>query len=813
MTNGNLGQILVVDDEVELKRALVETLNAQGYAAVGYSSGTDALAALRERNFDVLLSDMMMPGMDGIALLGAALEIDPHLICIIMTGQGTIQTAVDAMRVGAFDYLLKPFRLQSLMPTLTRALNVRHLRLENLQLRETVAIHELSQTIASTLDPHAVITKLADAALQQSDADEVSVLLPTPEGDELYVAAVRGENRLRLIGERIPMQKSISSWVARELTPLLLEGQVNDQRFTALWPRPDIRSAISVPLQVAGKLIGILNINSVNRARPFTSGQMKALTILANTAAVALESAALYEQVRRTEQNYRSIFENAVEGIFQSTFDGGFITVNPSMARILGYDSPEEVIATITDIKQQLYVDPECRAKANRIQEERGILHAFEFEVYRKDGEKIWLSLNRRTARDGNGSEPHYEGSIEDITGRKRAEEALRLSEEKLRQSQKLEAVGQLAGGVAHDFNNLLTVINGYSDLLMRKLEPNSPIRLTLEEIKHAGERAASLTRQLLAFSRRQVLQPEVLKLNVIVANVDKMLSRLIGEDINLLTVLEPMLGQIKADPGQIEQVLLNLAVNARDAMPQGGKLTIETANVYLDGQYSQSHTDIRPGHYVMLAMSDSGCGMTPETQAHIFEPFYTTKEQGKGTGLGLSTVYGIVKQSGGNLWVYSEVGYGTTFKLYLPCVDELNETDETHAALAEPVRGRETVLLAEDEEQVRRMARTILEMYGYHVLEASNGNEAVSIYKEHGDEIDMLLTDAVMPQMSGRELREVLVSLRPDIKVLYMSGYTDDAIMRHGLLEQEIVFLQKPFTAEALVRKVREVLDAPHAG
>jgi PAS domain S-box-containing protein len=813
MTNGNLGQILVVDDEVELKHVLVETLNAQGYAAVGYSSGTDALAALRERNFDVLLSDMMMPGMDGVTLLGAALEIDPHLICIIMTGQGTIQTAVDAMRVGAFDYLLKPFRLQTLMPTLTRALNVRHLRLENLQLRETVAIHELSQTIASTLDPEAVINQLADAALQQSDADEVSVLLPTPEGDEFYVAAVRGENRLRLMGERVSMQKSISSWVARERMPLLLEGQVDDERFTALWPRPDIRSAISVPLQVAGKLIGILNINSINRTRPFTSGQMKALTILANTAAVALESAALYEQVRRTEQNYRSIFENAVEGIFQSTFDGGFITVNPSMARILGYDSPEEVIATITDIKQQLYVDPERRAEANRMQEERGILQAFEFEAYRKDGEKIWLSLNRRTVRDENGAEPLYEGSIEDITGHKRAEEALRLSEEKLRQSQKLEAVGQLAGGVAHDFNNLLTVINGYSDLLMRKLEPNSPIRLTLEEIKHAGERAASLTRQLLAFSRRQVLQPEVLKLNVIVANVDKMLSRLIGEDINLLTVLEPELGQIKADPGQIEQVLLNLAVNARDAMPQGGKLTIETANAYLDGQYSQSHTDIQPGHYVMLAMSDTGCGMTTEMQGHIFEPFYTTKEQGKGTGLGLSTVYGIVKQSGGNLWVYSEVGYGTTFKLYLPRVDELSETDETRDMPAEPVRGRETVLLAEDEEQVRRMARTILEMYGYHVLEASNGNEAVSIYKEHEAEIDMLLTDAVMPQMSGRELREVLVSLCPDIKVLYMSGYTDDAIMRHGLLEQEIVFLQKPFTAEALVRKVREVLDAPHAG
>jgi PAS domain S-box-containing protein len=1075
MSKDNLGQILVVDDEVELKNALVETLNAQGYDAVGYTSGDDALTALRGRNFDVLLSDLMMPKMDGIALLGAALEIDPQLLCVIMTGQGTIQTAVDAMRVGAFDYLLKPFRLHTLMPTLARAMNVRRLRMENLQLRETVAIHELSQTISFTFNPQTVIDKLADAAMQQSEADEVSVLLPTPEGDELYVAAVRGENRARLLGERAPLEESISSWVARERTPLLLEGQVKDERFSARWPRPDIRSAISVPLQVAGKLIGVLNINSVNRLRPFTPGQMKALTILASAGAAALEGSALYDQALRAEQNYRSIFENAIEGIFQSTLDGRFIKVNPSMARILGYESPEEMMGAITDEAQQLYVDPERRVESLRLQKEAGVLQGFEFEAYRKDGAKIWLSMNRRSVRDEQGAELYREGSIEEITERKRAEqqihlqatalkaaangivitnaqgsitwvnpaftaltgytfeealgrnprilksgkhdkdfykkmwetiksgqvwhgdlinrhkdgslyfeeqtvtpvlneageilhfiaikqdvtrrkraeeenarltaeieaerqrlsniianvpgavweswgapdaatqrmnyvsdyvetlsgytveewlsaplfwlsivhpddkkraareaaanfasrkceplifrlltkngetiwveshysfiydsennplgtrgvtfditerknaeEELRVSEEKLRQSQKLEAVGQLAGGVAHDFNNLLTVINGYSDLLMRKLEKDNPTRLTIEEIRKAGERAASLTRQLLAFSRRQVLQPAPLELNVIVANVDKMLRRLIGEDIDLLMALEPELGRIKADPGQIEQVLLNLAVNARDAMPQGGKLTIETSNVYLDNQYAQTHPPIQPGQYVMLAVSDNGFGMSPETQARIFEPFFTTKEQGKGTGLGLSTVYGIVKQSGGNVWVYSEEGRGTTFKVYLPRVDEQGETTEAVELPAELARGRETILLAEDEEQVRRMAQTILEMYGYRVLEASNGEEATSIFKERGDEIHLVLTDAVMPQMSGPELAQRLMTLRPDIKVLYMSGYTDDAIVRHGLIEHEIAFLQKPFTAEALIRKVREALDAPREG
>jgi PAS domain S-box-containing protein len=925
--SSKLGQMLVVDDEVELMTALVEMLNAQGYDALGCTSGRDALEALRKQDFDVLLSDLMMPGMDGVTLLRTALEIDQHLVCIIMTGQGTIQTAVDSMKVGAFDYVLKPFRLHALLPVLTRAINVRRLNHENLQLRETVAIHELCQTIAFTLDPPTVLSKLADAAQQQSEADEVSILLPTDDRSELYVAAVRGENRERLLGERIPLEQSISSWVARERQPLLLRGQVNDVRFTALWPRTDISSAISVPLQVAGKLVGVININTVSSPRPFTLGQMKALTILASTAAAALESASLYGQLRQAEEKYRSIFDNAIEGIFQSTPEGRFITVNPSMARILGYDSTEEVIETVTDITHQLYVDPVRRAEAARLQEEHSVLQGFEFEAYRKDGEKIWLSVNRRSVRDENGGELYREGSVEDITERKRAEEELlqseqryrllfelnpqpmwvfdmetlaflevndaaiyhyehtraeflamtikdirppedipklldnvsgdlpqheeagiwkhkkkdgtiidveitaheitfygrpaqivlaydvterRSLEEQLRQSQKLEAVGQLAGGVAHDFNNLLTVITGYSDLSLRRLDKDSPFRSSLEEIKKAGERAASLTRQLLAFSRKQVLQPKVLQLNAVVADIEKMLRRLIGEDIDSLTVLEPSLGQIKADPGQIEQVILNLAVNSRDAMPQGGKLTIETANVYLDNQYVKRHTAIQPGHYVMLAVSDTGYGIDAETQAHMFEPFFTTKEQGKGTGLGLSTVYGIVKQSGGHLWVYSEVGKGTTIKIYLPRVDEITESEEGGDTPADLPRGRETVLLTEDEEQVREMIRMILEMNGYHILEAASGEEALAIYKQHEGQIDLVMTDVVMSQMSGRELTQSLEILHPGIKVLYMSGYTDDAIVRHGLLDEEIAFLQKPFTPDALMRKVRAVLDTP---
>src|SRR5438094_3291032 len=392
MITNRIGKILVVDDEVELKNVLVEALTSQDYETVGFNSGEEALAALRGESFDVLLTDLMMPGMDGIALLRESMQIDPHLVPIMMTGHGTIQTAVDAMKVGAFEYVLKPFRLQTVLPVLTRAMNARHVRLENLQLRETVAIYELAQTIAFTLDPQTVISKLADAALQQTDADQVSVLLPAAErNNELYVAAVRGENRERLLGEPVPLDESISGWVARQREPLILDGKVNDARFRSLWPHPEIRSAISIPMQVANKLVGIININALNRPRPFTLGQMKALTILASTAAAALESASLYGQVRQAEENYRSIFENAVEGIFQSTLEGRFITVNPAMARILGYESPEEMIAKITDVTHQLYVDPSVRENAAQLQAERGVLQGFECEAYRNNRERIWL--------------------------------------------------------------------------------------------------------------------------------------------------------------------------------------------------------------------------------------------------------------------------------------------------------------------------------------------------------------------------------------------------------------------------------------
>src|SRR5256886_1556195 len=385
---------------------------------------------------------------------------------------------------------------------------------------------------------------------------------------------------------------------------------------------------------------------------------------------------------------------------------------------------------------------------------------------------------------------------------------ARRQLEDQLRQAQKMEAVGQLAGGIAHDFNNLLTAILGCTQLLLHATPPEDARREDVEEIKNAGLRAAELTRQLLAFSRRQVLAPKLLDMNSVVANMDKMLRRLIGEDVALVTELAADLGPVNADPGQLEQVLLNLAVNARDAMPQGGRLTIATANVVLTEEYAERHHRLPPGQYVLLAVSDTGVGMDEATQKHLFEPFFTTKEVGKGTGLGLATVYGIVKQSGGYIWVYSEPGHGTTVKVYLPRVPGAAEPLPVAAATPELRRGSEIVLLVEDAAPVRSLARKSLESYGYTVLEAADGPAALDLAARHPRGIDILVTDVVMPGMSRPELARRLAPLRHGMRVLYTSGYTDDAMVRQGVLRAGVAFLQKPFVPETLARKVREVLD-----
>jgi len=507
----------------------------------------------------------------------------------------------------------------------------------------------------------------------------------------------------------------------------------------------------------------------------------------------------LEDQLLQAQQKYRDIVENAVVGIFQSTPEGRYMSVNPAMANMLGYDSPEDLVASITDITRQVYVDPKCREEFKRIARELGVTKNFECQAYRKDGSKMWLCANVR-AISKNGVLVRYEGINEDVTQRK-------LLEDQLRQAQKMEAVGQLAGGIAHDFNNTLSIITGYSDLLQIKLPVGDPAHRHAEEITKAGHRAGALIRQLLAFSRKQIIQPVVLDLNAATREFEKMVHHLIAEDIEITFKRSPDLGRVKMDPGQVEQILMNLAVNARDAMPQGGSLCIETANVDLDETYAGQNVHVTPGSYVMLSVSDTGCGMDKETQLHIFEPFFTTKGAGEGTGLGLSTVYGIAKQNAGHISAITALGKGTTFRLYLPRLgDDASEPSLPPRAVETIHLGTETVLLVEDEDPLRMLTRICLKSNGYSVLDAPNAAAALELAKKHGGHIDLLLTDVVMPGMSGRELAKRLIALR-GVKVLYMSGYNNDLGDHHGILDGDTVLLDKPFTLHSLLTKVYEVL------
>lgn len=505
------------------------------------------------------------------------------------------------------------------------------------------------------------------------------------------------------------------------------------------------------------------------------------------------------EALASSEARFRTIFEDSPIGIAVINMAGEAVAINNAYRQMLGLSSDQPVSNRLFN---ELTFPGDREADDRRynklasgsIDRDRRIKR-----YVTQTGGMVWVDLNLTLLR-GTAKEPRYVMVMAiDVTESKRLEE-------QLQQAQKLEAIGKLSGGVAHDFNNVLTVIKGYSSLLLDRMEP-SDTRNLLERIAEAADRAAALTHQLLAFSRRQVMQPKVFKLSDLVTDLEKMLRRLIGEHIDMTTHTAPDDGMVRADRSQIEQVLMNLVVNARDAMPNGGKLTVQTQNVELDDSYARDHVGVTPGQYVLLAVSDTGSGIDAETRARIFEPFFTTKETGKGTGLGLSMVYGIVKQSGGHIWVYSEPEQGTTFKIYLPRVESEPDSVSSSQPLASTVRGSETILLVEDDHRVRELAHTVLTACGYHVLVAERPSNALSLCCQHGGPIQLLLTDVIMPECSGRELADKIVVQRPGIKILYMSGYTDAAIVHHGVLDDGTAFIQKPFTPAALTAKVREVL------
>lgn len=650
------------------------------------------------------------------------------------------------------------------------------------------------------------------AAIRALFAVQVNALVSLAKAGDWNAVRLRSENRLAVItGLSESLVRNIDDIVEIEKKQVLEENRRAQVR--AMWTVAvtgllailtigmlglAVAQNIAVPLGKLKEAVQSLGRGEFQQ-RVVAGGNDEIASLGEGFNRMASELGDLYKELRRSESHFRSLIENAADFILVVAGDGTVQYASPSCERVLG-KSGTLAGKNIFEIVPGEEV-PNLRSFLARRSENAAGESLIEFRVEADDGsyrvlEAFGNPLREETAGSG------IVLNARDITERRRLED-------QLRQSHRMEAIGTLAGGIAHDFNNLLTVIRGYSEQLLNNLANDPDLKKQAERIDQAAERASSLTGQLLAFSRRQILQPKVIGLNSLIVNLEHMLRRVIGEHIEMKTVLSCEVGLVKADPGQIEQVIMNLVVNAHDAMPDGGVLTLETENIELGERYASKHVGVSPGSYVMLAVSDTGSGMTPETVANIFDPFFTTKEIGKGTGLGLSTVYGIVKQSGGQIWVYSEPGHGSTFKIYLPRVSGQVDAPAPELTPSPDLPVHETILLVEDDPQVRDLAKTILTNRGYSVLCADNVVGVMALCEQHSGPIHLLLTDMVMPGINGRVLADQIRARKPKINVLYMSGYTPDAIVHHGVLEPGIQFLQKPFTPSMLTKKVREILDA----
>jgi two-component system cell cycle sensor histidine kinase/response regulator CckA len=757
-------KILAINDTPDLLEAMRMLLQKSGYRVLTACNGNEGFEIAQGLQPDLIVSDVSMPEMDGITLcrrIRAHAELQRTPVLLVSAIRKDSDSVVEGLKAGADDYLEAPYNPMRLVTKVAQLIERKQAEEKIREGEERYrAVAETATDVIITIDESGKILfvnrsveRVFGYEVTEVIDKQVTVLLRDQKGVGLNVAL----NKYVKTGEKA------LNWEAVELVGLHKNGQ-------------------EIPMELS---LG----EFVRNGRRFLTGIARDIS----------ERKRAEQELRKSEERYRDLVENARDIIYTHDLKGNYTSINKACEQLAGYTREEALKMNLMDT-----IAPEYRETARKMITRKlagEIETIYDLEILTKQGDRVAFEVSTRLIYQ-NGAPVGVQGIARDVTERKQLEA-------RLRQSQKLEAVGQLAGGVAHDFNNLLTVILGYSEIMLRRIDQSTPLRHNLLEIKKAAERASTLTRQLLAFSRKQVLKPKVIDLNTVVADMGKMLLRLIGEDVELVTDLKPSLARVKADPGQIEQVLLNLAVNARDAMPRGGTLIIKTENVLMDDELVRKYVSVNAGAHVMLTVSDTGHGMDAETQARVFEPFFTTKESGKGTGLGLATVYGIVKQSGGNIWLHSELGKGTIFKIFLPRVDDTAADQET-IVQQEPVpRGKEKILVVEDEEQVLRIIREVLEGQGYTVLSASNGEEALELATDHGAEIRLLLTDVVMPQMSGRELAERLITMLPELKCLYMSGYTDDAIVRHGLQEDTLNFIQKPFDSVSVARKVREVLDS----
>lgn len=757
-------RLLIVEDNPADAELSVALLERAGYVFTCdiVDSEPNFQECLQRNEYDVIISDhnlLTWTGLDALDVVRQSRRDTPFIVVTAVLGD---ETAVDYIKRGANDYVLK-HRLESLPVAIGRALREKQRAEEAMRLQERIlrAKKEWELTFDAVPDPILLLDRQCRILRANRAAAELAGLQCSQLIGQRCYEVIAG---LCAPSSGCPLEQALAT--GREA-----RSEVSDARSGKIY-----EAAVSPLRESGGEVSGCVCV-----LRDVTGRKQ---------AEIAL---------RRSEERYRNLFENASDMVCTLDLAGNFTSLNKTGEAISGYTRQELLARNFSEIVPPEYV-PRIRREARRALT-GAMVEPLELQIVAKNGRTIPLEVNGNAVwKDARQVE--ILAIARDVTLRNELAK-------QLIQSQKMEVVGQLAGGVAHDFNNLLGVIVGFSDLLLERLSAGDPQIKYVEQIKKAADRAVAVTRQLLAFSRKQVLQLRELQLNTLLEEMEPLIRHLVGERIDLGMMLDPGLGQIRADPGQVQQLVMNLIMNSRDAMPKGGTLTIQTMNARLDEDCARRHPDVRPGNYVTLAVSDSGMGMDAETKSHIFEPFFTTKPAGKGTGLGLSTAYGIVRQSGGHIWVYSEPGEGATFKIFLPRIAGVGETEMFNMAIEAPSGGGATVLVVEDESSVRELVHEFLESDGYILLEAKGGAEALEIAEQDSSTIDLLLTDVVMPGISGPQLVQRLATLRPGMQVLYMSGYPVESVDAYGMNMAASNFIAKPFTREALLRKVRDVLES----
>lgn len=848
-----MATILVVDDDPHTRQLYVSLLTSFGHGVIEGRDGQEGLRAAQLQKPDLIISDILMPTMSGYEFVSTVRQ-SPGLQNLPIIFQSATfldsETRTLGAACGVSLFISKPSDPEQILGTVNRALGISGMPSVSSSVTspKADAIPLLLDAFferGKQLDSLSVrLASLLDFALNTARSHDLKTLLELAGNAARKMVGANYSAIGILRGEGFRLRSfnlfGVNSELASKLATTELEGNIFREIIRERKPRiafstfgepvgldlpaghPPIRSFLGVPLTSGDQVYGWIYVADKLGDLEFNEQDAQILTTLSAQAGLAYRNVEAFERVqehakkletqieerklaeaalRKSETRVRRLFESNIIGIGIGDLGGKMLEANSAFLSMLAYTSEDLYSGAIrwNKITPPEYHDADQRALEQL--RATGATPPAEKELIRKDGKRIsvLIGVTALTAEAGDIEAVFF---VVDTSDRKR------LAEE-LRQAQKMEAIGRLAGGIAHDFNNLLGVIIGYSELVLDRVAPDEKTSKQVQEIKKASNRAASLTSQLLAFSRQQVLEPKVLNLNDTISDIDKMLRRLIGEDVELQTSLASGLGFVKADPGQIGQIIMNLAVNARDAMPNGGKLIIETSNVELDEEYTLHHEPCAPGQYVLISVTDTGIGMDADTKARIFEPFFTTKEIGKGTGLGLATVYGVVRQSGGHVWVYSELRKGTVFKIYLPRVEQRHPQAQRIEISPAEFRGTETVLLAEDDESLRALTRTFLEQAGYTVLEANNGVNALGLARQYSHAIHLLLSDVVMPEMNGPMLADKLAVIHPETRVLYASGYTGSFLKQKELVGGGEGILQKPYLRETLLRKVHEVLKS----